>query len=271
MVYKMKLSFVILAYKEIDHLRLCIRNIEDLHLYENGIEYEIIFADNGSKNGLVEMVNEMFPHVRIVKNGGNLGHPAGNNRGISKAQGEYVVMINPDIIFRSLDDVKRIVNYLDSHEDVAFLGPKLMNPNGMIQNSCYRRYTLWTPIYRRTFLGKFGFGKKDIARHLMLDFDHNQTQEVDWLLGACIFLRKKAIDQVGLMNEDLFLYFGDYEWCDRVHAANWKVVYFHDVEKIFHYHHRESASSRFSVAQMLSYVTRIHIKDWLTYLKISKN
>ncbi len=266
----MKLSFIILAYKELNHLRLCIKNLLDLHLEDHDIEYEILFVDNGSKNGLIPMVRQQFPQVRIVENKKNLGHPAGNNAGFRVAEGEYMVMINPDIIFRDAADIKRIITYLDTHERVAFLGPKLKNPNGTIQNSCYKRYSLLTPVYRRTFLGKFAFAKKDIQRHLMVDFDHKKTLEVEWLLGACMFIRKRASDQFGLMDEKLFLYFGDYEWCDRARANKWKVVYYHDVKNIYHYHHRESASNRFSLMQMLSYVTRIHIKDWITYLKIQR-
>lgn len=263
----MKISFVILAYKEIDHVRLNIKNIEALHL---DIPYEIIYVDNGSANGIPEMVRELYPHVRIVLNGENLGHPAGNNRGIAQAKGEYVAMINPDIVLRSAEDVYRIINFMDANADVAILGPKLHNPDGSVQNTCYRPYSTYTPIYRRTFIGKFDFAKKDIENHLMTDFDHNETCDVDWLLGAFLVLRNSALKEIGLMDERLFIYFGDYEWCDRARAKGWRVVYFHETTHIFHYHKRESASSRFTITQLFSYFTRLHIKDWITYLRISK-
>lgn len=265
----MKLSFIILAYKEKDLLRLCITNLLNLQLDQHGISYEIVFVDNGSKNGLPEMVKELFPSVRIILNGKNLGHPGGNNQGLKVAAGEYSVMINPDIIFRDADDVMRIVAYLDEHPDIGILGPKLHNADSSIQNSCYRRYSRWTPLYRRTFIGKLPFAKRDIRNHLMTDFDHSETRDVEWLLGACFFIRKTAMEKVGYMDDDFFLYFGDYEWCDRMQRNGYRVVYFAEPKQIFHYHQRESASSRFSLLQLFSYVTRIHIKDWMTYLKKS--
>lgn len=259
-----KLSFIILNYKSPDHFRLCIENIQKLGL---DYDYEIIAIDNASNDGSDERIPELFPDVTYIANSKNVGHPAGNNVGFRVATGEYVVMVNPDIIFRSKEDVDRIVQYLDAHTDVAILGPKLHNPDGSIQNTCFRKYSRLTPIYRRTFFGKLPFGKRDIHRHLMTDFNHDDTREVEWLLGACLFIRKSALDEIGFMNEKLFLYFGDYELCDRAREKNWKVVYYHDTSGIFHYHKRESASSRFSFLQAFSYVTRIHLKDWMEYLK----
>ncbi len=258
----MKVSFLILNYHTTHHVRLCIKHILALDL---PFAYEIVMADNASNDGSVELVRELYPSVRIIMNGANLGHPSGNNQGLKVIESEYTLMINPDTIFRRSTAIIKVIDYLDQHPDVALLGPRLHNPDGTIQSSCYRRYGRWTPLYRRTFLGKLPFARRDIARHLMLDFDHSDTREVDWILGACLFIRMTAMKDIGLMNDNLFLYFGDYDWCDRAWLHNWKVVYYHDTDGIIHYHKRESASSRFSVPQIFSYVTRIHIKDWMTY------
>lgn len=263
----MKLSFIILNYKTPHHLRLCIQHIEALKL---GVLYEIIVVDNASGDESVKMVRTHFPFVKLIENEQNIGHSAGNNVGIQAATGEYIAMVNPDIIFREKKDISAIVEYLDEHQQVGILGPKIQNPDGTVQYSCYRRYSTWTPLYRRTFLGKFQFAQQDINRHLMKDFAHDRTQEVEWLLGACMFVRKKAIEDAGMLDERFFLYFADYEWCDRTRAHHWQIVYFHDTTGIIHYHKRESASHRLSMMQIVSYVTRIHIKDWITYLKVTK-
>ncbi len=264
----MILSFIILNYKTPHHLRLCVQNIRKLELQ---VEYEIIVIDNASGDESVEMMQREFPEVTLIVSGTNVGHPSGNNIGFRVARGKYLVMVNPDIVFREAEDITKVVRYLDTHEQVAFVGPRLHNPDGSIQNSCYRAYTKWTPVYRRTFLGKLPHAKKDIGNHLMLDFDHNKTISVEWLLGACMFIRKSIMDEIGMMDERLFLYFGDYEWCDRARQAGFDVVYFHDTKGIYHFHKRESASSRFSLLQAFSYVTRIHLKDWKTYLSITKD
>lgn len=261
----MKLSFIILNYNTRHHLRVCIQNIQTLSL---AFPYEIIVVDNASRDGSVEMMQQLFPDIPLILNEKNVGHPAGNNVGIRAATGEYLAIVNPDIIFRDAEDVNRIIATMDAQKEVAFLGPKLHNPDGTVQSSCYRKYSKWTPAYRRTFIGKLPFAQRDIANHLMLDFNHNETREVNWLLGACLFVRATAIAQIGLMNERLFLYFGDYEWCDRAWQNGWKVIYYHDVHHIYHYHRRESAPATFSLFQVFSYVTRIHIKDWIVYRTI---
>lgn len=263
----MKLSFLILGYKHKNHLRICLKHISNLDLE---IEYEVIFVDNASGDGSAEMVAELYPNVRIIENETNIGHPAGNNVGLRQAKGEYIAMINPDIILQSKQDIIDILDYMDREDRVALLGPKLHNPNGSIQNSCYRPYGRLTPLYRRSFFKKLPWAKRDIDRHLMTDFNHNSTIEVDWILGACMFIRNTALSEIGIMNEDFFLYLGDYEWCDRARLHNWKVIYYHDTDGIIHYHKRESDSGLPSAMQLLSPVTRIHIKDWNTYKKIAR-
>lgn len=260
----MKLSFIILNYKSAHHLRICISNILACNI---SIPFEIIVVDNASGDNSGTLIKETYPTVRFIQNSANLGHPKGNNKGIEASSGEYIALVNPDITFRSGEEIEKIVTYLDQHSDVGLLGPRLHNPDGTIQYSCYRKYSRLTPIFRRTILGKLPFAKKDIQRHLMADFDHQSTIEVEWLLGACIFARRSAVKRVGPLSEKFFLYFGDYEWCDRMRQKGWKVIYFHDTSNIFHYHKRESATKRFSVQQALSYITRVHLRDWKTYLK----
>lgn len=261
------LSFVILDYKEEHLLRLNVQRLLDLHLNENGIPFEIIIVDNRSNESISDEMRALYPQAHVVYNGKNLGHPAGNNRGLALAGGKYIIMINPDIIMTDIQDVKRIISYMDEHTDIGILGPKLHNPDGTIQMSCYRKYSRFTPIFRRTFLGKMSFAQKDIARHLMLDDDHSQTKDVEWLLGACFVIRREAMKTVGMMDEEFFLYFGDYDWCDRMHDHGYRTVYFAETNGIIHYHKRESASSKFSIMQILSPITRIHLKDWMTYLR----
>lgn len=261
-----KLSFVILNYNSIHLLRLCITHIESLSLR---FSYEIIVVDNASRDGSVTMVRSLFPTVTVIEHKQNIGHSAGNNAGIAVARGEIIALINPDIIFRNKTDIEAILQYMDTHPRVGILGPKIFNSDGTLQYSCYRRYRTLTPIYRRTFFGKTARGKRDISRHLMTDFSHTKTRDVEWLLGACLFVRKKTIDEIGRLNEAFFLYFGDYEWCDRARLHHWQVIYFHGTTGIVHYHKRESASHRLSLLQIISYVTRVHIKDWITYLRLS--
>jgi GT2 family glycosyltransferase len=263
-----KLSFIILNYKTKHLLRLVLKNLQRLQLQ---IPYEIIVIDNASNDGSAEYVHQHHPEVRLIVSSVNTGHAKGNNLGIAQAKGDYLVIMNCDVIFLNAGDLTNIVDYLDSHPEVALLGPQLRNADDSLQYSCFRPYSKLTPVYRRTPLGKLKFAQRDLANHLMTDFDHRQTREVDWLLGAAIVARKAVLDQIGAFNEEFFLYFADFELCDRIRFHGYKVIYYPDVH-IVHYHRRESAQRSFwgGIGSVLNYTTRIHLNDWRTYLKISK-
>lgn len=267
----MKLSFVVLNYRAPHHLRICCEYLAKLEL---PFSYEIIVVDNASHDEsleLVQSVQNAYPEapITIIANPENGGHAKGNNVGIRQATGEYVMIINPDIMLKDAADIVRMVSYMDGHQQTAILGPKLHNPDATIQFSCYRKYSLLTPAYRRSFLGKLPWAKRDIARHLMTDFDHNEIRSVDWVLGACMLIRASVIKEIGGFYENFFLYFADYELCDRARQAGYDVIYLPDTQHVIHYHQRQSVTSRFSVLQAVSYLTRRHLMDWWVYLKKS--
>jgi GT2 family glycosyltransferase len=253
----MELSIVILNYKTKGLLKQCLKGI---YLYPPSVSYEVIVVDNNSGDGSVELVREQFPKVVLLPQHENLGYHKGNNIGIKAARGKYIMILNTDIAFldNSLD---KMYQFMEAHPQVALMGPKLKNPDGSIQASCLRFPNFWVPILRRTFLGKYQFAKSILSQYLMTDFDHQTTRRVDWILGACIIVRRDAIDRVGMMDEDLFLYFGDIAWCRSFWAAGYQVFYFVDTH-IVHYHQRESAQSG-----IFSKIFWIHIKDWFKYLK----
>ena len=264
----MKLSIVILNYKTKNLLRLCLGNLQELEL---GFDYEIIVVDNDSQDGSVAMMKELYPEVQLIESKKNVGHAQGNNLGIKQAQGEYVLILNTDIIFTDSTDMRNVLEFMDKHPRAGIVGPKLINGDGTVQHSCYRPYSFMTPVYRRTPLGRLSIAKKDLERHLMWDFDHESTREVEWVLGACMFVRKDFINKYGLLDENFFLYFADYELCDRARLNDYKVYYFADT-KIIHYHRRESAQGSIwgGMSSLFNYVARIHIKDWLKYLNKKK-
>ncbi len=229
-------------------------------MYPPAVDYEVIVVDNNSQDGSVELVKEKFPKVKLIASDKNLGFHKGNNLGIRNSTGKYILISNTDIAVKD-NSIDKIYRFMEEHPEAALVGPKLKNPDGSIQMSCMRFPGPMVPIYRRTILGKLPFAKKEIDKYLMTDFDHQITREVDWILGAFMMIRRAAIEKVGLMDESLFLYFGDVAWCQKFKAVSYKVYYYAETD-IVHYHKRESAQSG-----IFSKIFWIHIADWFKYLK----
>jgi GT2 family glycosyltransferase len=254
------LSIIILNYKTKGLVKQCLRNI----LFSAGnLNHEIIVVDNNSGDGIQQMLKENFPAVQFIQTGNNLGFAAGNNVGIKEAQGRYIMILNPDVtvLNGSLD---KMVKFMDDNPQVGLAGPKLINPDGSYQVSCRTFTKTRHIILLRTPLGKLPFAKNELNEHMMADFDRLSNKEVDWLHGACLVVRKSALDQVGPLDERYFMYVEDIDWCRRFWLANYKVYYIADAEMV---HLLEKASDHGSWNfWKLDKLTRWHITSWIKYL-----
>lgn len=257
----MDLSILILNYKTPGLLKNCLRGILR---YQLAVKYEIIVIDNQSGDGSVEMMRSQFSDIKLIVSPANVGHAAGNNLGIKAAQGRYVLLLNPDVVIMD-NSIEKMVRFMDEHAKVAAASCQLANPDGSIQMNCRRFPDVLTPIYSRTWLGQLPAGQKSMAHYLMTDFDHQQSMPVDWIFAATLIVRKSAIEQVGPLDERFFLYFADVDWCRQFWQNGWQVYYQADA-KIVHYHNRESAENS-GFFSLLNQKTRIHIRDWIKYLK----
>lgn len=258
------LSIIIINYKTQSHLRQCIKSIQK---HAPKMNYEIIVVDNNSQDGTVQMIeddfmynykNQKISNVELIANNENLGFPKAVNQGVKKAKGEYILLLNPDITILE-NSLEQMIAYIQKHPDVAVLGPKLVNPNGSIQLSCFSRFT--SPelvLYRRTLFGKLSRGKKMLDDFTMKSWDHLTERNVAWILGSCMLIPKSAINKVGLMDERFFMYMEDVDWCRRFWKADFKVRYYPKV-KMVHYYARASSSESGLVKAMLKKQTRTHI------------
>ncbi len=274
----MDVSIVILNYKQKGLVRQCVKGIVAA---KPELEYEIIVVDNNSGDGVLNDVKKLFdpqasdeeatlfksrhsdfPPLVCIASDENRGMGAGNNLGMKRAKGEFVFVINPDVAITK-GSLEHLVQYMRTHSDIGVLGPKLINPDGTIQDSCRRFPKFLTPLYRRTFLGKFSFAKKALDDYLMMDWDHRQIRDVDWLFGAALLMPRTALEEVGMFDEDFFLYFEDLDLCRRFWEQSYRVVYYPEVELV-HYHQRESANGG-SLKALFNRATRAHIASWLQY------
>jgi len=257
----MKLSIIVTNYKTPDLLKLCLESIKQAGI---GLDYEIFVVDSEAQEETEDVIKEYFAgSVSLISFKENAGYARLVNAGLAKARGQYILVLNADMILFK-DSLEKMLQYMEKNSKAGMLGPQLLNFNGSIQDSCFRFYRPMTILYRRTFLGRTEKGKADLAGFLMKNFNHQTTKEIDWLLGAALFIRAQAFKEVGPMDERYFLYFEDVDWCRRFHQAGWQVIYFPEA-KMHHYHGRVSKKDGGVKDVFFNKYAWIHIASGIKY------
>lgn len=228
------LSVVIVNWNVRDLLRRCLTSVVGS---APGTSADIIVVDNASTDGSVEMLRAEFPQATLILNDHNRGFPAAINQGLAAAQGRYVLLLNPDT--EVLDDALAVlIRYLDAHPDVGIVSPQLLYPDGGVQSSRRRFPTLLTLFLESTWLEPLA-PRSLLRRYYVLDQPDEATLDVDWTMGAAMLARREVVGQVGEMDEGFFMYSEELDWCRRIKAAGWRVVY-HPAARIIHYEGKSS-------------------------------
>lgn len=244
--------------------RLVRQTLRSLRRAAPTISYEVIVIDNNPLEGMSDILRREFPDVRYVVMDTNRGFGGAMNAGIRLAEGKYVLIFNPDIIVAP-GSLEELFFYMEANPTVGIVGPRLNNPDGTLQHSCNRYHELLIPVYRRTPLGKLPRGVAAIGRHLMLDVDHGNVMDVDWLMGSALFTRRSALERVGMFDEGFFMYLEDTDLCRRFWEAGHRVVYNPNVSMV-HYHRRASNDGGL-FRQLLAPMTRHHIASAIRYFR----
>ncbi len=257
----MDISIVIVNYKSKGLTLNCIKSITEADF--GPLSREIIVVDNASNDAIGEILAWQYPEVIFIANPENVGMGSGNNVGIRRARGEYVVVMNPDTIAFP-DTFVRFHEFMEANPRVGLAGPKQFNPDQTVQDSAYRWHSLFMPLYRRTGLGRLSSTRAAVDRFLMRDYDKREPRDVDWVLGSCLFIRMRALREVGMFDERYFLYFEETDLCRRFWEKNWRVVYY-PLARIIHNHDRASARQPWYTFFM-SRMARNHVRSWILYL-----
>jgi len=184
---------------------------------------ELIVVDNASSDGTPDLVREKFPQARLIEQE-NRGMGGGNNAGMRLASGRYFLLLNSDAWVVG-NGLRQLVEFADARPDAAVVGPRLRNPDGTLQRSVRAFPTLWRLATEYFFLRKLAPRTDALNSFYGGGFDHESVREADWLYGACLFVRRDAVDQVGLFDESFFMFSEEVDWCYRFHAAGWKVLF----------------------------------------------
>lgn len=195
------------------------------------VTLEVIVVDNASTDGSVEKISTRFPNIIIVANHENRGFAAANNQAAEVAQGKYLLLLNPDTKVPP-GTLRQLVNYVERHWDAGAIGPRLLNPDGTLQRSCWRGYPgLLAALVDAFYLWKIPWlPLTRVSEYTSLELQ--ATLEVDHILGACMFLRRQVWDDVGPLNENYFLFLEETDWCRRAKNRGWRIMYYPDVSII---------------------------------------
>ena len=213
----MDLSVVIVNWNTKDLLRGCLNSI---YGDQPGVEFEVLVVDNASTDGSPEIIRREFPQVRLFANQKNRGFAGGNNQAIPECHGRYVMLLNPDSVLKP-DAIQILLDYLEDHPEAGVVGPRLINPDGSLQVSCYPKPTVLREFWRMFHLDAL----YPLSEYRMDAWRADQPKRVDVLKGACLLVRQKVFEKVGLLDESYFVYSEEVDFSRRIRQAGWELVW----------------------------------------------
>jgi GT2 family glycosyltransferase len=219
------LSVCVVNWNCRDVLRDCLRSLERQAC---GLRFEVIVIDNASSDGAADMVAREFPHVRLVRNVGNVGFARANNQAFQLARGKHLFFLNNDTVVPP-GALRRLADFLDAHPDVVILGPRLRDVRGRPQTSYRRRPTPATFLHRTLVFRMLGLGRGSYRRYRRQAFADRRPRDVEVLMGAAVAIPRTALQQLGGWDEDFAFGGEDMELCHRARRLG-RVVYWPEVE-----------------------------------------
>jgi N-acetylglucosaminyl-diphospho-decaprenol L-rhamnosyltransferase len=209
-----RVACVVVTHDALPWIERCLESVAAL---------ETVVVDNGSSDGTVAFVRERFPAARVVE-AENHGLAAGWNRGIVDTDSEFVVVLNADAWLVE-DAVEQLVAASRRHPRAAVIAPRLLNSDGTLQRSVRGYPTVWRLATEYLYLRKLAPRSRALNAFYGAGFDHAREREVEWVMGACMFLRRRAYDEVGPFDERYFLFSEEVDWMRRAADRGWSVVF----------------------------------------------
>lgn len=240
-----EVSIVIISWKMRDLLE---RMLKSLYNFTTELNFEVILIDNNSSDGTIEMIENEFPSIKLIKNSENRGVAPARNQGLEIASGKYVVILDADMELVE-NSIIQLREFMERNPDCGLVGCKLVDTEGNLQFSCKRFPNVTAFLHRRLEVFSFFKNSKTLKHHTIQEWDHNSVKEVDYLIGACQFIRKDALDQIGFYDDKIFYGPEDIDFCLRMWRAGWKVMYY-PFTRIIHHEQRITKQNYFSVLSL---------------------
>jgi GT2 family glycosyltransferase len=216
------LSICIVTYQARQFLCDCLRSLRE---HPPACRVEVIVVDNGSTDGTLEMLEEGFPEVFLIRNSENHGYTAPMNQGLQKGCGDYLVQLNPDTLLLP-GTFDKLLEFMETHPEVGICSPKVLNPDGTLQGPCRRGESRpWAVISYFLKLNRLFPKSRYFGEYLMNYMDEDATHEVAGVSGSCMLIRREVVDQIGYLDERFFAYQEDADYCLRARRAGWSVFY----------------------------------------------
>jgi GT2 family glycosyltransferase len=178
---------------------------------------DLIVVDNASSDDSLARALAFEPAVRVITNQHNAGFARANNQGLAESQGDYALLLNSDTTVPP-GALAGLVEFMEGHPEAGACGPRLVQPDGRPQPFAFGGDPTPAYLLRRAW-------KRLLRGQALHDWDTTEVQAVDWVAGTCLCMRRTALEQVGPLDERLFMYFEDNDWCLRLRQLGWKVYY----------------------------------------------
>lgn len=234
----MDLSVIIVNFNTKEKLRACLRSI---FASQTKFTFEAWVVDNASSDGSAEMVKAEFERVRLIENEGNVGFSKANNQALRQASGRYFLLLNSDVEVSS-DTFDKMLLYMDNNSMVGVSGCRVLKADGTLDLASRRSFPNPVNAFFRLTGLSFLFPKsRTVSSYNLTHLPEDQITEVDSVMGAFLLIRRDVVARIGLLDEDFFMYGEDLDWCFRVKAAGYKVMYV-PITKVIH--HKGSSSRK---------------------------
>ncbi len=225
------------------------------------LKIEIIVVDNASTDNSVEILENGYPSVKLIKNSTNVGFGRANNQCIPYIRGRYALLLNTDAFVAS-ETLEKTVTFMSNHPQCGVLGVKLIGGDGTLQPSCRYFPTPWNVFLARSGLARF------FPDHRLVDdmtWDHGSIRQCDWVPGCYYLVRSAVIRQVGLFDPRFFLYYEEVDHCRKVRAAGWQVIYYPFTEVV--HIGGESAKTDDAITSIGRQISTLQIESELLYFR----